>query len=114
VLIAADLTVAQEASFGGESTNAALIPGALQDFGSMGPRGTRRFCDPRVIGLAQWRTTALADILGLDQPQQAALTALSKASAKALKLIQRPVRIALVTNPNSRWSKLDSRPCWIF
>ncbi len=65
----------------------ALVPGPLRGLGSMGPHGTGRFCDVRAVGLSQWRTRALVQMLGLNQEQQAALVDLSAASAKALSMI---------------------------
>ena len=80
--------VAQDPSSIAQAATVALIPGTLTGLGSMGPRGVRRFCDARAIGLSQWRTTALTRIIGLDKPQQsAALSELSAASAKALEMI---------------------------
>ena len=65
----------------------ALVPGSLQGLGSLGPHGTGRFCDVRAVGLSQWRTGALTQMLGLNEEQQAALADLSTASAKALTMI---------------------------
>jgi hypothetical protein len=65
----------------------ALVPGPLRGLGSMGPHGRTRFCDVRAVGLSQWRTYALTQMLDLNKEQQAALTDLSSASAKALATI---------------------------
>jgi LTXXQ motif family protein len=53
----------------------------------MGPHGRTRFCDVRAVGLSQWRTYALTQMLDLNKEQQAALTDLSAVSAKALVMI---------------------------
>jgi LTXXQ motif family protein len=78
---------AQQPSSNTKVTSVALIPGALRGLGSMGARGAHRFCDPRAIGLSQWRITALTQILGLNEPQQSSLSDLAVTSAKALEMI---------------------------
>jgi LTXXQ motif family protein len=64
-----------------------LIPGTLTGPGSMGPRGARRFCNPRSVGLAEWRAVAIIRMLSLDDAQKTALNELSGPSVKALELI---------------------------
>jgi hypothetical protein len=64
-----------------------LVPGTLTGPGSMGPRGTRRFCNPRSIGLAEWRPALIVRMLKLDDAQKTVLNELSEPSAKALELI---------------------------
>ncbi len=80
-------TLAQQSSPRAPAAEVALIPGTLTGPGSMGPRGTRRFCNARAVGLAEWRTAALAQLLSLNTAQQAALTELAGVSAKALEMI---------------------------
>jgi hypothetical protein len=64
-----------------------LVPGPLRGLGSMGPHGRTRFCDARAVGLSQWRSYALTQMLDLNKEQQAALADLSAVSAKALAMI---------------------------
>jgi hypothetical protein len=77
----------QQLSTDAQRASVALIPGSLTGIGAMGQRGVRRFCDPRAVGLAQWRTAALTQMLSLDDAQQKALNGLASASAKALGMI---------------------------
>lgn len=64
-----------------------LVPGTLTGPGSMGWRGARRFCDPRSVGLAEWRPAVITRMLKLDDAQKVVLNELSEPSAKALELI---------------------------
>jgi hypothetical protein len=70
-----------------QSSAVALVPGPLRGLGSMGPHGRTRFCDARAVGLAQWRSYALTQMLDLSKEQQAALADLSVVSAKALAMM---------------------------
>ena len=69
------------------SSTIVLIPDTLTGPLSMGPRGKRRFCNPRAIGLAEWRAASIARILRLDDLQKSAINELSEPSAKALEMI---------------------------
>ncbi len=82
----------QVPSSANQSSAVALVPGPLRGLGSMGPHGTTRFCDVRAVGLSQWRNYALTQMLELNKEQQAALTDLSEASAKALAMISATCR----------------------
>ena len=77
----------QAATANAPSSCRCTCPWTTPGLGSLGPHGTGRFCDVRAVGLSQWRTRALVQMLGLDEEQQAGLADLSTASAKALTMI---------------------------
>src|SRR5262250_1836808 len=61
-----------------------LIPGVLTGPGSMGPRGYRRLCTPRSVGLYEWQVRWGEQVGRPSETQRAALNALQAASSKAI------------------------------
>src|SRR5262245_7399717 len=61
-----------------------LIPGVLTGPGTMGPRGYRRLCTPRSVGLYEWQVRWLERVVRPTEAHRAALNDLQSASSKAL------------------------------
>src|SRR5215831_16070677 len=61
-----------------------LIPGVLTGPGTMSPRGYRRLCTPRSIGLYEWQVRWLERVVRPTEAQRAALNDLQSASSKAI------------------------------
>src|SRR5215831_17444906 len=61
-----------------------LIPGVLTGPGTMGPRGYRRLCTPRSVGLYEWQVRWLERVVRPTEAQRAALNDLQSASSKAI------------------------------
>ncbi len=70
-----------------QGSNVILLPGALTGPGSMGPRGKRRFCNSRSVGLEEWRAAVIDRWLALNDGQRVLLNELAAASRKGLELI---------------------------
>jgi LTXXQ motif family protein len=64
-----------------------LVPGLMTGPGTMGPRGYKRFCTPRSIGLYEWQIRWVEQIVKATEAQKAAMTDLQAASATALAAI---------------------------
>lgn len=63
-----------------------LVPGSMSPPGTFGPIGRRRFCDPRSVGLTQWRVSYVERVVRPANSQKTALDELVTASAKAIGL----------------------------
>src|SRR5215510_2825718 len=61
-----------------------LIPGVLTGPGTMGPRGYRRLCTPRSVGLYEWQVRWIEQVVRPTEAQRAALNDLQSASSKAI------------------------------
>jgi LTXXQ motif family protein len=81
---AAPLTAQQTSSTAADNSAVVLIPGAMTGPGTMGPRGYRRLCTPRSVGLYEWQLRWISRIVRPIDPQRAALNDLQSASAKSL------------------------------
>ncbi|NVO13495.1 MAG: Spy/CpxP family protein refolding chaperone [Rhodoplanes sp.] len=63
-----------------------LLPGVMTGPGTFGTAGMRRLCDPRSVGLTQWRVTWVERIIKPTAAQQKPLEDLKTASTKAIDL----------------------------
>ncbi|MTW16984.1 hypothetical protein GJ689_12300 [Rhodoplanes serenus] len=63
-----------------------LLPGVMTGPGTLGTGGMRRLCDPRSVGLTQWRVTWIERVVQPKDAQIKALDDLKAASAKAVEL----------------------------
>ncbi|MFL9824579.1 Spy/CpxP family protein refolding chaperone [Rhodoplanes sp. SY1] len=63
-----------------------LLPGVMTGPGTLGTGGMRRLCDPRSVGLTQWRVTWIERVIKPTEAQQKPLEDLKAASAKAADL----------------------------
>jgi hypothetical protein len=61
-----------------------LIPGTMTGPGTMGPRGYRRLCTPRSVGLYEWQVRWVERVVRPSEAQRASLSDLQSASSKAL------------------------------
>jgi len=61
-----------------------LIPGVLTGPGTMGPRGYRRLCTPRSVGLYEWQVRWIEQVVRPTETQRTALNDLQSASSKAI------------------------------
>jgi hypothetical protein len=61
-----------------------LIPGVLTGPGTMGPRGYKRLCTPRSVGLYEWQVRWIERVARPTEAQRAALNDLQSASSKAI------------------------------
>jgi len=60
-----------------------LVPGLMTGPGTMGPRGYKRLCAPRSVGLYEWQVRWVEQIVKPTEAQRAVLNDLQDASAKA-------------------------------
>jgi hypothetical protein len=63
-----------------------LLPGVMTGPGTLGTAGMRRLCDPRSVGLTQWRVTWIERVIQPTAAQQKPLEELKAASTKAIEL----------------------------
>ena len=84
VMVAATPAAAQPANGARDRHAAVLIPGIMTGPGTFGPIGRRRLCEPRSVGLTQWRVTWVERVVKPVNAQKAALDELTAASAKAI------------------------------
>jgi len=61
--------------------------GMMMGPGMMGWSGGGMMCDPRAVGLAQWRVDRIERLIGPNEAQRAALDTLRTASAKAAETV---------------------------
>jgi len=62
-------------------------PGMMMGRGMMGWNGGGMSCDPRAIGLAEWRMDRIEKLISPNEAQRAALDTLRTASAKAAETV---------------------------
>jgi len=62
-------------------------PGRMMGPGMMGWSGGGMMCDPRAVGLAEWRMDRIEQLIGPNEAQRAALDTLRTASAKAAETV---------------------------
>jgi hypothetical protein len=63
-----------------------LLPGVMTGPGTLGIGGMRRLCDPRSVGLTQWRVTWIERVIQPTAAQQKPLDDLKAASTRAIEL----------------------------
>lgn len=63
-----------------------LLPGVMTGPGTLGTGGMRRLCDPRSVGLTQWRVTWIERVIKPTEAQRKPLDDLKAASVKAAEL----------------------------
>ena len=62
-------------------------PGMMMGPGTMGWSGGGMMCDPRAVGLAEWRMDRIEQLIGPNEAQRAVLDTLRTASAKAAETV---------------------------
>ncbi|RAI44418.1 Spy/CpxP family protein refolding chaperone [Rhodoplanes roseus] len=88
-LLAATPALAQSATYPEPVRGArgmVLLPGVMTGPGTLGTGGMRRLCDPRSVGLTQWRVTWIERVVKPTEAQLKPLDDLKAASVKAAEL----------------------------
>ena len=86
-----------------------LIPGVLTGPGTMGPRGYRRLCTPRSVGLYEWQVRWLERVVRPTEAQRAALNDLQSASSKALATMATACKAEMPTTTKAELEMMDNR-----
>jgi len=86
-----------------------LIPGVLTGPGTMGPRGYRRLCTPRSVGLYEWQVRWLERVVRPTEAQGAALNDLQSASSKAIATIATACKAEMPTTTKAELEMMDNR-----
>jgi hypothetical protein len=92
-----------------DKTAIVLIPGRMTGPGTMGPRGYKRLCTPRSIGLYEWQMRWVERLLRPADTQRAALNDLQAASAKALTTISAACKAEIPTTTSAELQMIDNR-----
>src|SRR5215475_1556538 len=79
-----------------------LIPGVMTGPGTMGPRGYRRLCTPRSVGLYEWQVRWIERVVRPNETQRAALNDLQSASSKAIAAMSTACKAEAPTTTKSR------------
>jgi hypothetical protein len=86
-----------------------LIPGVLTGPGTMGPRGYRRLCTPRSVGLYEWQVRWLERVVRPTEAQRAALNDLQSASSKAIATMATACKAEMPTTTKAELEMMDNR-----
>jgi hypothetical protein len=86
-----------------------LIPGVLTGPGTMGPRGYRRLCTPRSVGLYEWQVRWLERVVRPTEAQRAALNDLQSASSKAIATMATACKAEMPTTTKAGLEMMDNR-----
>jgi len=86
-----------------------LIPGVLTGPGTMGPRGYRRLCTPRSVGLYEWQVRWVERVVRPTEAQRAALNDLQSASSKALATMATACKAEMPTTTKAELEMMDNR-----
>jgi len=86
-----------------------LIPGVLTGPGTMGPRGYRRLCTPRSVGLYEWQVRWLERVVRPTEAQRAALNDLQSASSKAIATMATACKSDVPTTTKAELEMMDNR-----
>ena len=86
-----------------------LIPGVMTGPGTMGPRGYRRLCTPRSVGLYEWQVRWIERVVRPTETQRAALNDLQSASSKAIATMSTACKAEMPTTTKSELEMMDNR-----
>lgn len=86
-----------------------LIPGVLTGPGTMGPRGYRRLCTPRSVGLYEWQVRWIERVVRPTEAQRAALNDLQSASSKAIATMATACKAEMPTTTKAELEMMDNR-----
>ena len=101
--------VAEQSAPASADNSIVLIPGLMTGPGTMGPRGYKRLCTPRSIGLYEWRIGWVEKIVKPTDPQKAALNDLQAASAKVLTGISEACKADVPATTIAQLEMVDRR-----
>jgi hypothetical protein len=86
-----------------------LIPGVLTGPGTMGPRGYRRLCTPRSVGLYEWQVRWIERVVRPNETQRAALNDLQSASSKAIATMATACKTEAPATTKAGLEMIDNR-----
>src|SRR2546425_3771276 len=86
-----------------------LIPGVLTGPGTMGPRGYRRLCTPRSVGLYEWQVRWIEQVVRPTETQRAALNELQSASSKAIATMSTACKAEIPATTKAQLEMMDAR-----
>lgn len=86
-----------------------LIPGVLTGPGTMGPRGYKRLCTPRSVGLYEWQVRWIERVVRPTEAQRAALNDLQAASSKAIATMATACKSDVPATTKAQLQMMDSR-----
>lgn len=86
-----------------------LIPGVLTGPGTMGPRGYKRLCTPRSVGLYEWEVRWIERVVRPTEAQRAALNDLQAASSKAIATMATACKSDVPATTKAQLQMMDSR-----
>ena len=86
-----------------------LIPGVMAGPGTTGPRGYKRLCTPRSVGLYEWQVRWLERVVRPTEAQRAALNDLQSASSKAIATIATACKAEMPTTTKAELEMMDNR-----
>jgi hypothetical protein len=119
VLILSTPAVAQQVGTGPDSPTVEGGPGDQRGYGwgpgkLMGPgmtgwSGGGMMCDPRAVGLAEWRMDRIEHLIDANEVQRAALDALRTASAKAADTVTATCPPELPASATGRLETIEKR-----
>jgi len=84
-------------------------PGMMMGPGMMGWSGGGMMCDPRAVGLAEWRMDRIEQLIGPNEVQRAALDALRTASATAAETVAASCPQDLPASATGRLETIEKR-----
>ena len=86
-----------------------LIPGVLTGPGTMGPRGYKRLCTPRSVGLYEWQVRWIERTVRPSEAQRAALNDLQSASSKAIATMATACKSDVPATTKAQLQMMDNR-----
>src|SRR5215510_7968156 len=86
-----------------------LIPGVLTGPGTTGPRGYRRLCTPRSVGLYEWQVGWIERVVRPTETQRAALNDLQSASSKAIATMATACKTEAPATTKAELEMMDNR-----
>jgi LTXXQ motif family protein len=86
-----------------------LIPGVMTGPGTMGPRGYRRLCTPRSVGLYEWQLRWIERVVRPTETQRVALNDLQSASSKAIATMATACNTEIPVTTKAQLEMMDAR-----
>ena len=105
----APVAAQQSPSPAADKNTVVLIPGVMTGPGTMGPRGYRRLCTPRSVGLYEWQVRWIERVVRPNETQRAALNDLQSASSKAIATMSTACKAEMPTTTKSELEMMDNR-----
>src|SRR5215470_7504425 len=109
LLGAVPLAAQQALAPAADKTAVVLIPGVMTGPGTMGPRGYKRLCTPRSVGLYEWQLPWLEQVVRPTEAQRPALNDLQSASTKAIATMSAACGAQAPTTTKDQLQMMDAR-----